>query len=171
MDPNDLSVVVGELDKLRAGPGTAGWIAFALVAVYGLTRLTKLPSIDRLLGYRKWVRVVVAISLGALAGLLQALSHHQPWSAVAWGLVTGAVVAGLGAVGLDQAVSWLRPSARQASDISAGIKHTLEAKDSEVVARVDVLRTELESAKTVQDPAERRKALAAWGRRHLGVKP
>lgn len=169
MEPNDISAVLTELEGVRESAGSAVPAALALAVVYGLTRLTKLPSIDRLLGYRKWLRVVVAVVLGVLTGVLQALTAHRPWAAVAWAAVTGSL-AGLGAVGLDQAISWLKPSTRQRDDIVTGIEHTIQAKDAEVTARVATAKSELEAASTMASPAERRKSLAEWGRRYMGVR-
>ena len=47
----------------------------------------------------------------------------------------------------------------------------LHGRDAEADTRTDTLKRELESAKIETDPKKRRKALAAWGRRHLGVRP
>lgn len=169
MDPSEISTVLNELEGVRESAGSAGTAALALAIVYGLTRLTKLPTIDRLLGFKKWLRVVVAVVLGVLTGVLQALVAHRPWAAVAWAGVTGAF-AGLGAVGLDQAISWLKPSTRQRDDIVTGIEHTIQAKDAEVTARVATAKGELDAASTMSSPAERRRSLAEWGRRHMGVR-
>ena len=113
----------------------------------------------------------VSAALGFAMGFLSTVTK-QPWSEVLTAAVTSAALLGLGAVGLDQWLSnTFSPRTRDGASILTGLEHVLHGRDAEADTRTDTLKRELESAKIETDPKKRRKALAAWGRRHLGVRP
>src|SRR3990167_6585218 len=115
--------------------------------------------------------LVGGLALGFAMGFLSTVTK-QPWSEVLTAAVTSAALLGLGAVGLDQWLSnTFSPRTRDGASILTGLEHVLHGRDAEADTRTDTLKRELESAKIETDPKKRRKALAAWGRRHLGVRP
>jgi hypothetical protein len=66
-----------------------------------LVNLSKLPYVDKLFVGRKWLRVILALVLGASGGLVMALIDQKPLMDVLMSMGTG-VVAGVGASGLHE---------------------------------------------------------------------
>ena len=150
---------------------TAGIIGVAIAAVYLLTKLTKLAPVARLIGSKKWLRPVVAATLAGLGALLVALQAGQPIGAALAAFLSGALSAGLGAVGWDSSVSSAASSltavGRENAAISAGVREVIVAGDAKAASVAGEAKGALDVAAALPPGPARRSALADFGRKYL----
>jgi len=100
---------LAQLVAALAAFDSVGWIGVGVAVCYALTWVTKHPQLDPWFRAARWRRPVSAIVFGAAYGGMLALSERRPWSAVGAAALGGALTAGLGAIGFDQAITGARP--------------------------------------------------------------
>ena len=107
-----------------------------------------------------WLRPVIAVVLGFLAGALSALAIKQPWMAVLQAGGAG-IMAGLATVGGHELLTNTSKQGKATASVASLIANALKAPDAEVQAHVDTIKTELDKAVALPKVAYRLAAMAA----------
>ncbi len=149
---------------LTRGAWSLGALAVAGVFVKLVIDFAKTPLGQKLLtkvtAKHTWLRPVIAVVLGFLAGALSALAIKQPWITVLQAGGAGIMV-GLAAIGGHELVTNTGKTGRTAAAVAGLITNALKAPDAEVQAHVDGLKAELDKAVALPKVADRLAAMAA----------
>jgi hypothetical protein len=133
-----------------------GWLAGLLAATNLLTNFTKWQPIDDFLGTKWWLRPTISIVLGAALAVISGLTAGVAFPAA---LIAG-VIAGLSSTGFHELYTSIF-DAKTRTERAAG-SALLSAVTAADTARLNTLKTTLDTAVAVGDPKLRIQALATW---------
>jgi hypothetical protein len=163
----DLIKLIGQGIELAQNAKAMGAIVALAALVKILVDFTKTKFgqsiLSKVSAQHKWVRPLVASVLGFAAGAIGALALHKPWLSI---LMSG--IAGVGAafagVGAHEVLTLATPAGRASRAASGAVAAALTGGDSEVRAKVEALKFELDKAASISEPKARLSAIAAFMR-------
>lgn len=108
-----------------------------------------------------WLRPIIANVLGFLGGAITALAAHKPWLVVFQAGLAGLGVA-WGAIGFHETVGTASSKERARKVAMSAVNAAMKAGDADVAAKIDVVKANLESAKSLTGTKARLRALAGY---------